>query len=80
MKIKRVKPVCIHVVTPQCSAKCHPMGVVPYFRERRKIRAARKGFREDLCQASSTYVLNGKPYCAKHAGIVALEILMKEKK
>jgi hypothetical protein len=41
-------------------------------------RAARKGWTSESCFNHGRYLIDGKPYCARHAGMKAIKILMEK--
>lgn len=55
----------------------YPFKWCPDYVKRRRKKAEDKGFRSDLCQQQSSYEIDGRCYCTKHAGQMALEILVK---
>lgn len=75
--IARLKPQIERITTPQCCVEVHLNPAVPetYYRHRRR-RAEPKGYDIRLCSHSSAYEIDGAHYCARHAGMIALQILM----
>jgi hypothetical protein len=59
--------------TPQCDAM---------LTDRNSIEWRHRNDREDPCRCNnqSRYLIGKKHYCGKHAGVKALEILMKKEK
>ncbi len=77
MKVERIRPVCEHVVTPQCcipARKLSPFAEYHY-KPKRAAKLELKGFDPKLCYFHATHMIEGKPYCSTHAGMKALEIL-----
>lgn len=81
-EIKYLKtPKSKEVLTPQC---CVPVtefweSFAKHYRERRLARAKEAGLDPEYCQRRSTIEIDGKPYCAKHAGPIAIRILVEGK-
>lgn len=76
--IARLKPSPVErIITPQC---CVPMvrnpAVPSVYWKHRKHMDEPKGFDSNHCAHSSAYVIDGKHYCARHAGQIALSILL----
>lgn len=80
-KITQLKPSPVErVITPQCSVAMHRNPAVPsVYWKHRKRHDEPKGFDSNKCAHSSAYVIDGEHYCARHAGMVALRILMASK-
>lgn len=64
----------------QCCSTINDMTspVSQFYTDYRKAKAQRRGYDLERCQKSAKYKIDGKSYCAFHAGIEALQILMKE--
>lgn len=64
----------------QCSSTIEAMTspVTQFYTEYRQAKAKRRGYDLERCQKSAKYKIDGKDYCAFHAGIEALRILMTE--
>lgn len=76
--IGRLKPAPVErIVTPQCSVTIARNPAVPsvYWAHRKRMDEP-KGYCGDQCAHSSVYVIDGKHYCARHAGMIALGILL----
>lgn len=78
MKITQIQP--SRVPPTQCSVTVYDMTSPPtqFYTEYRKGKAGKRGYDLERCQKSSKYLIDGEGYCAFHAGIKALEILMAQ--
>lgn len=82
ISISRLKPSPVErVTTPQCCVEMARNPAVPsvYWKHRHR-RDDPKGFDVNRCAMSSAFEIDGKHYCARHAGMVALQILLSEKR
>ena len=61
--------------TPQCSVPVTVVGASESYLVGRARKATTKGWSPDLCQCQSAWIIDGKPYCTKHGGMIALQIL-----
>ena len=79
MDVQRIKPLrIVQVTTPQCCVKVTDFTPQRWGKEYLKRRAAKceaKGYDPEHCQQQSSYLIDGKNYCTKHAGQIALHIL-----
>lgn len=81
MTVERIKPRSAEKVkTPQCCVKTKdftPYQWVSSYVEQRKEKANLLGFQSDQCLSQASFLIDGQYYCTKHAGGVALSILLK---
>lgn len=80
MKAKRLRPKPICAPPPkQCSAIIVALpSWSDWYIRRRKEQCERRGWNPDRCTRGATVSVNGKPYCASHAGEIALAYLLNE--
>lgn len=62
-----------------CRDRVHIAQVDTITRRIRLARAERKGLEPDLCWRPATFLVDGEPRCAAHAGRNALTFLLGEK-
>ena len=68
--------------TPQCSRKVEEMWAEPsqFETKYRMDKSKKTGLDPTCCSKRSKYEIYGRPLCAFHAGIEALDILMEQAK
>jgi hypothetical protein len=69
-----------HLQRPQCDVTVDEMDM-PYHIRNNQYRldtCARSGLDPSRCKKTSKYIIDGRYLCAFHAGIKAIDILMKE--
>jgi hypothetical protein len=81
MTIRRLKPVPQRPATPQCSQVVDRSW---YATERAKqamdAKLRAKGYDVACCIRSASVVIDGKPYCNIHGGLVAIDILIEQQR
>lgn len=73
MKVERIRG--MKADTPRCVAKVNVCDRLTTTRQRRELRQKERGLPVDQCGTYATHLLDGKPYCATHAGQRALNHL-----
>ena len=83
MIVQRIKPLRVQpVTTPQCCVKVTDFTPQQWNKEylkRRTKKCEDKGYDPKCCQQQASYEIDGKHYCTKHAGQIALNILTAPK-
>ena len=74
--IKRIKPQ--QPTTPQCDQEMGDEQFNTAYRERRWNKAQELGWERGRCLCHSSFEIRGKNYCGKHAGAIALDILLTD--
>lgn len=76
LKPKIIKPA--RVVTPQCCIEIDPPLHAPEWRKNRYSKL-RPSYDPTLCQHPSVLEYQGKHYCGRHAGVLALDLWVSGK-
>lgn len=83
MKVKRLRDPRSYENAPQCSEPTPESDLRiwkakrPGYWKYRLAKAEGRGFDPERCNHYASFRINGKPYCAHHAGQIALRELMK---
>ena len=76
MKHKAKRLTIQQPVLPQCSVVNGSNAYNAAYLKRRAERLVERGYDPTRCSAQGSVEIDGRPYCKRHAGIVALNILL----
>lgn len=79
MKAEKLKPPLVRANWPRCVHNVRLADGQTTTRRIREARARARGLPADVCGSYATHLLDGAPYCANHAGQMALRHLIAAK-